>query len=102
MKKNKLKINEVYLTKLVKEINEQAEQLSTNSSFGSCGTKVKASSLYIVAYSTWTTLTTEEKILIALDPKKALYTKYLTDDAYTYTKNKFGYNGLGDKLVGFA
>ncbi len=101
VEKQKENNNEVSLTKLVKEINEQAEQLSTNSSFGICGTKVKASSLYTVAYSTWTTLTTEEKVLIALDPKKALYTKYLTDDAYTYTKNKFGYNGLGDKSDGF-
>ncbi|MBD5089562.1 MAG: wnt family protein [Clostridiales bacterium] len=94
--------NEIPLTKLVKEINDQAElELSTNSKIDMFGTKVKASSLYTVAYSTWTALTTEEKVLIALDPKKALYTKYLTDDAYTYTKDKFGYNGLGDKSDGF-
>ena len=94
--------NEIPLTKLVKEINDQAElELSTNSKIDMFGTKVKASSLYTVAYSTWTALTTEEKVLIALDPKRALYTKYLTDDAYTYTKDKFGYNGLGDKSDGF-
>ena len=65
------------------------------------GQTVKASSLYKETKKQWNALTTKEKVLIALEPKKALMTKELADLAYSMTNKEFGYNGLGDKSDGF-
>lgn len=61
----------------------------------------KAHAAYSISYSTWTSLTTAEKLLIATDPKAALMTNSLSKLAFDYTKEKFGYNGLGDKSDGY-
>lgn len=64
------------------------------------GTKVNAASAS-VTYNKWRNLSTDEKVLIATDPKKALATNTLAKKAYQWTADKFGKNGLGDKSDAF-
>lgn len=54
-----------------------------------------------VSYDEWTRLTDGEKLLIASDPKAALITQLCSEMAFKWTKDKFGYNGLGDKSDGY-
>lgn len=58
-------------------------------------------SVNALSYSDWTNLTTAEKLLVASDPVSALITNSCKEKAYQYTKDKFGYNGLGDKSDGY-
>lgn len=102
VEKVKEECEEITIEQLVEQINEdsQEELCETKSSFFS-GTKVKAGGLYLETYAQWTSLTTDEKVLIACDPKKALITQGLVDKAYNFTAKKYGYNGLGDESDGF-
>lgn len=58
---------------------------------------MKAEAYTNVTYEQWTSLTTSEKLLIASDPKAALIAQSCAEEAFAWTKSKFGYNGLGDK-----
>lgn len=57
--------------------------------------------VYAVTYSEWAALTTAEKLLAATNPVKALITNTHMNNAFIFTKEKFGFNGLGDKSDGY-
>lgn len=56
---------------------------------------------YSISYSSWTKLTTSEKLLVASNPVAALQTNAIQKKAFEYTTAKFGSNGLGDKSDGY-
>jgi Ulp1 family protease len=47
---------------------------------------------YSVSYTTWTKLTTAEKLLVAASPTAAVITQALQKKAFDFTSAKFGYN----------
>lgn len=102
VEKVKEECEEITIEELVEQINEDSKEelCETGISFFG-GTKVKAAGLYLETYAQWTSLTTDEKVLIACDPKKALITQGLVDKAYNLTAKRYGYNGLGDESDGF-
>ncbi|EOD00806.1 DUF6973 domain-containing protein [Caldisalinibacter kiritimatiensis] len=57
--------------------------------------------VYAISYDDWARLTTAEKVLVVLYPAEAVIVNSCSQQAYTYTKEKFGYNGLGDKTDGY-
>lgn len=102
IEKTKKKNKNVSTVELVEDINSILTKKSVSSTnIISFGIVAQASEKYQVAYAEWSALTTEEKVLIVTDPKKAVGTKAVTEKAYSMTKKKFGYNGLGDKSDGF-
>ncbi|MFD4705072.1 DUF6973 domain-containing protein [Gottfriedia sp. NPDC058432] len=62
---------------------------------------ITANAAYKEIYSEWTKLNTKEKVLVASNPKAAALTKTTQSKAFEYTRNKFSYNGLGDKSDAF-
>lgn len=54
-----------------------------------------------LSYSEWTVLTAGEKLLLATNPSKAILTNSCKEKAFNFTKDKFGFNGLGDKSDGY-
>ena len=62
---------------------------------------IYASSKYQITYDVWNSMTTAEKVLCVEYPSKAIIVKGCANQAYEWTEDKFGYNGLGDKSDGY-
>lgn len=88
--------------KIVKHFNQKAGLIEKRSGEKTVeltfGLPAKA---YSVSYSSWTKLTTAEKLLVASNPAAALLTNSIQKKAFDYTTQKFGSNGLGDKSDGY-
>ena len=87
------------LSQLIVEVND--EIVAKDRKIFTWGDNVEASSLYQETRAQWNTLTDKEKSLVIIEPRKAMATKALANQAYDMTQDEFGYNGLGDKSDGF-
>lgn len=83
------------VVEVVEIINDEIKEDEVSSNIFT-GKKVRA-----ISYDAWTELTAAEKLLVVSDPESALMTQACAQDAYKWTKSKFGHNGLGDKSDGF-
>lgn len=80
IEKTKKKNKNVSTVELVEDINSILTKKSVRTTnIISFGIVAQASEKYQVAYAEWSALTTEEKVLIVTDPKKAVGTKAVTE-----------------------
>ena len=102
-----LEIEKYKLENSTNDVKEIAQYL--NNKFEEDGTKHSLFSLSFqtaqaytsISYTTWISLTTSEKLLVASNPSAAIATQAIQKKAYDFTKTKFGFNGLGDKSDGY-